>query len=447
LDGSAQSATSVPHLVPSSRSTDRCRITFGAVLFVFVAIAAWLVLGHHLPELARLGIPTMQPRFADARSIAGASVSLAQGLDPLVDNPGDHLGRPMNYPRSWLLLAHLGLGPQHTDWLAFTFAVVFGLGLLTLLPLAVTPAITASLAAALFSPVVWIGLERANNDLPMFGLVAVAAFLVTRHPRGAAGCVLSAGLLKLFPIFALWGVGLSGARRAPRIAAIMALLFAGWLWWTRADLPLIRAGTYHWNRIGYGIDQIATALAGRGLPAAPILSSSIAVLVATAAVGGWARARTALTGQVSPAALAAFHCGAAVYVGTFCLGSNFDYRLVFLLLTLPQLVGWAATVRGRWRWWFASQPLALLVLLWGMTWRSRLVPWCGEGPGLILDEACSWWLVIGLLVTSLLALPDRLVLPAWRGRRALDAPATVAPLPGLPAFAAAEAPHRRDTGA
>ncbi len=37
-----------------------------------------------------------------------------------------------------------------------------------------------------------------------------------------------------------------------------------------------------------------------------------------------------------------FWAGAGIYVATFALGRNFDYRLVFLLLTIPQLARWAS---------------------------------------------------------------------------------------------------------
>lgn len=447
FDSWARLQMSAPHFLVSSRNPLRCRLAFGAALLVFVAITAWLVLGHHLPELARLGIPIMEPRFADARSISGASASLALGLDPLVDNPGDHLGRPMNYPRTWLLLAHLGLGPQHTDWLALAFFLVFCLGLLTLLPLVRTPWTVVLLGVGLFSPVVWLGVERANNDLPVFSLVAIGAWLVTRHPRWAIGCLWSACVLKLFPIFALPGHCTSGPRRTLRLAGLTVVLFALWLWWTRADLALIRASTYHWNRIGYGIDQITTSLAGRGLPALPLLLASIGMLLAAVLLGLRWRARRWLGSAPSPAALAAFRCGAGVHVGTFCLGSNFDYRLVFLLLTLPQLAHWTqygSVHSRRWSW---SLVVVTLALLWSMTWRSWLEPWFGEGPGLILDEVCSWWLVLGLSVTLVLTLPDSMVPPTWRGQPALDADAEIAALPLPPAVAAVGPGRRRETGA
>ena len=37
----------------------------------------------------------------------------------------------------------------------------------------------------------------------------------------------------------------------------------------------------------------------------------------------------------------AFLFGASIYCGTFMLGTNFVYRLMFLLLCLPQVLDWA----------------------------------------------------------------------------------------------------------
>ncbi|GAB4445750.1 MAG: hypothetical protein OHK0041_03640 [Anaerolineales bacterium] len=38
--------------------------------------------------------------------------------------------------------------------------------------------------------------------------------------------------------------------------------------------------------------------------------------------------------------LAAFRMGASIYLGTFLLGNNFDYRLAFLVFVVPQLSQW-----------------------------------------------------------------------------------------------------------
>jgi hypothetical protein len=396
--------------------TGLARAIFGLALVTFVVAIGWLVFGGHLLSLGKLGIPTMEPCFIDARTIAGAKLTLAQGLDPLVTNPGDVMGRPMNYPRLWLVLAHLGLGPEQARWLALAFVLAFGAGLLVLL------------AVGLFSPAVWLGIERANSDLLMFGLLALAAWLIARRPWWAGVCVVLAGTLKLFPIFALIGLCTSGPRRTLRIAAAAAAAFGVYLWWICADLPWIRAGTYHWNRIGYGIDQLATALAKTGWSYTPLLLGAVAVLVLALLASCGLRARAQLGAASSPHALAAFRIGAGVYVGSFCLGSNFDYRLASLLLTVPQLTTWAAATRGPVRAALVMLLVTLASLMWGMTWRLWLNRRLGdEAAGLLLDEALSWGLVLGLLAGLVISMPDSLLPAGWRGRRFLDAATTFVP--------------------
>jgi hypothetical protein len=45
----------------------------------------------------------------------------------------------------------------------------------------------------------------------------------------------------------------------------------------------------------------------------------------------------------------AFRMGASIYIGTYLLGSNFDYRLMFLLFTIPQLTQWLSNSDSRLR--------------------------------------------------------------------------------------------------
>lgn len=397
------------------------RIAFALLIAALAAAIWWLAHTTRLAAVEHLGIPTMHPEFADARTVTGASVSLAQGLDPAVANPGDPWSRPFNYPRVWLGLARLGIDPDDTTAYAAAMLAALLLGLAALLPLANDLPTLMLLAPAVCAPTTWFAIERGNNDLMMFGLISCAAFAARRRPRTANALVLSAAVLKLFPAFALANL-LGGSRRtALRVGGIAAAGLAGYALWIRHDLVQIAAATEHKAAIEYGIATVPLALAARtGTPVATWMASAGALVVASAVGALWLRHRVRLVTAPSPHAFAAFLCGAAIYVGTFCLGRNFDYRLIFLILTVPQLGHWCRATNGWSRRFLAGLIAVLLVALWSLTLRHAAPGLLAGDRGMLLDEALTWTLCLGLLVTLGLALPDWALPQAWHNRPALD---------------------------
>ncbi len=97
--------------------------------------------------------------------------------------------------------------------------------------------------------------------------------------------------------------------------------------------------------------------------------------------------------RVGTASLLAFHAGALIYLGTFAAANNFDYRLVFLLLTFPQLVDWVRTPTHRLSPLASTTLVALVVLLWVGCLSEWLHLW---------DELASW-AVAGLLAALVIA--------------------------------------------
>lgn len=400
------------------------RALFVAGLAVFVAIVAWLATTNGWSAVEALGVPGLQPVFADVRSLTGAHVALANGIDPLVANAGDPWHRPFNYPRIWLLPAQLGIGPAQTDLVAAALFASFGLGLLALVPLATTPATSWLLLLLLFAPTTWLAIERANNDLVIFPLLAFAARLAPRRAPLAAGCITAASLLKLFPIFALGGLLQGDPRRARRTMLAVVATFVVYLFWIRADLAAIRANAQTWHPISYGITLLPRAVADLlGWPFRWMLATAVLGLVTLGTLALHARRHARLGAAGSPHTLAAFRIGAAVHVGTFALGSNFDYRLIVLLLVVPQLTAWTNATTGLVRHGMRTTLVVLVLVVWSMAWRAALRPLdIGPVPGLVADELLSWTLVAALTTGLVATLPDWLLPAAMRERPWLDAP-------------------------
>ncbi len=403
------------------------QLAFAAAWLVLCVVTGWLLVDDRLQAVEALGVPVMEQRFADVRPITGAAVALAQGLDPLVVNPGDPWGRALNYPRVWLLPAMLGVGPEHSDALAIVLLLTFAAGLLLLLPLADSRGRTTMLVLCMCSPVTWLAIERANNDILVFTLLAAAAWALARRPRTGTVLLGTAAMLKLYPIFALGGLLGLPARRARRLAPAFAAAFVGYLLWMRADLAAIHRNSLAWNRISYGITQLPDALAANtGWSPGALLGGAVAAVAGAAVSALLARRRVCLP-ATDGHALHAFRIGAGVFVGTFCLGSNFDYRLLCLLLAVPQVVRWCQTSRGPARGAACLAATLIPLLLWSMTWRKGFASVLGsQTPGLMLDELLTWTLLLLLLVALCLSLPGWL-LPGPDRANSLTLPAATEP--------------------
>jgi len=98
--------------------------------------------------------------------------------------------------------------------------------------------------------------------------------------------------------------------------------------------------------------------------------------------------------------------GASIYVGTFLLGNNWDYRLAFLILVMPQILQWAKQTDRNYG--FAARTVLALVLI--ACW--HFVVWFA--PSLqnikeilfIADEIVNWMLLAGFSYLLSVSLPD-----------------------------------------
>lgn len=382
----------------------------GKMILMLAVLSGSLVLGLLFTSLGydnTWGLWNIDPMplpFADLRAITGASVALASGMDPLLSNPGDPWGRTVNYPRPWLLLSALA-GPEDTIALGIALVGLFLVGVFLSAPrtLDVTSAIL--LVLTIFSPAVLFCIERGNTDLLVFFLLAVSVCLSRRKSAAASAAatavILLAGALKLYPVCAL--AFLLGERRRTfyALAAGAGILVCLYLALSYRDLLLIYSHTPRAEDWAYGIDIWPRWLF-------PLSGSSVRVpsyaMVAAGLFVGLLHARkdnpaprVAEEGASADSELLTFRMGGAIYAGTFLLGSNYDYKLIFLLLTFPQLVAWArASIHS-----FASTARWTLAAIIVSAWVAQIRGLLGFTPlgsraGFALDELANWGVFIGL---------------------------------------------------
>jgi hypothetical protein len=350
----------------------------------------------------RLGVPSGPSLFFDTRNLTAALDCRRLGFDPLIQNPCDPWDRPLNYPRVWLLLRFLGITGSHTVLLASLFVALF-LGSILLLVGRISLGKGIVVAIAVCSPSVMFAIERANMDIVIFTLMVVAV-LVWRIREAAADVaspivILLAATAKIYPVFALPAY-LFARRRAAALAAIVcAVGFVAYAWVTLDDIRAVAAIAPQGEQHSFGARILPAAIYHAIIPdrwQGGAITKQLLVIVPllAAATFLWLRGRRRLPapdeGADSPSRLA-FQAGALIFLGTFAIGNNFDYRLVFLLLTLPELFVWVERSddpRRR----LAAATLTTTVLL---LWIGAL-----SGPLMLWDELVTW-AAVGFLVTLL----------------------------------------------
>jgi hypothetical protein len=243
-------------------------------------------------------------------------------------------------------------------------------------------------------------------DIALFSLITIA-IVVWRALPGPARVVspilmLLAATAKIYPVFALPAFVVTRSRIAARTALVCLAASAVYFFSNLRDIQHVTSIAPQGEYLSYGARILpahvyhqlgADHWAGPRVVKQLIALVPLSLLVTAFAVRIQRRLAPADDDTVSTAALLAFHVGALIYLGTFAAANNFDYRLVFLLLTLPQLAEWARTPAHRLSSLAVVTLAAVVVLLWVGCLSYRLDLW---------DELASW-AVAALLVALVIA--------------------------------------------
>jgi hypothetical protein len=411
VSSSSTTSETVPFLqgVLNWRPATDGRVALLAVVAIYFAVVALARTLWQFDLWPTLGVPSAPSLFFDARNLTAAWECSRSGYDPLYANPCDPWGRPLMYLRPWLVFAPLGLDQSHTFVLGVALIsavfVVFSL-LVGRVPLGTG----LILALAACSPSVMFALERGNMDVVLFLLVTLAVLIWRRFPVPAGVVspilVLLAASAKLYPVVALPAFVLTRSRLASRTAVACLVLFAIYCVYSFRDIVHVADIATQGQEFSYGArilpahiyHQIGAdrwagpAVVKQALAALPLaVLAAFIVFVVRTRLGSHSGATD--DGPAATASLLALHIGALIYLGTFVAANNFDYRLVFLLLVLPQLTTWARDGAHRLSALAAMNLVAIVGLLYIGALSQQLHLW---------DELASW-AVAGLLTALLTA--------------------------------------------
>ena len=288
-----------------------------------------------------VGAPADALPFADLRSITGAVVTLQKHGDPLVANPADPWNRAMNYPRIWLyLFSMLGIDDQKVYGAGIAFGVLY-LGCVSALILRCERTLDAAilLVAGLSLAPLW-AMELGNTDLLIFFLVFLGSSVAATALQLGAFC--AASVLKIYPLAALAGNAMRQPAKLKVASVVLVAAVLGSFAWQWRDMKEIRNSTPVSNRMAFGTLAMKAQLEEEwGAQSAYSIDAGWSILLAcwlagAAAIAAAYKSRVPLNETLQNSANGkVFSVFGAIYVFSFAIGSNWDYRLIFLLPTLP----------------------------------------------------------------------------------------------------------------
>jgi hypothetical protein len=240
---------------------------------------------------------------------------------------------------------------------------------------------------------------------------AISVFFAGRIRLFSFLSLLAAFSLKLYPIFG-FAVFLREKRYvATRYSGALALILLAYVYFYYSDLILISSGTPRSTDLSYGVNvfwmKVASFNAALGLFARA--SSYIAVLAVIFISLDTILKKKNIIGDAPSNGLFldAFRAGAAIYAGTFLLGNNWDYRLMFLIFTIPQLIIWFARTESLLKIISGLTLVAIVISLWYLVWMNLvgLMPY-GVPASYIIDELSNWVTFGGLVYLLLNSMPS-----------------------------------------
>ena len=308
-----------------------------------VVMAAWFLSFGVWPELYRLvGTTHYGVWFLDSFAILASSDALARGLDPYVPNPLDYFNRPHVYTHWWLRLHDIGLTRASNFWVGLTVVATFFAAAVAFL----RPRGWRELewfGVMLGSPPVLLAVNRANNDLVIFVLLApvVPCLLDGRRlvRMAAIALIAVAAGLKFFPASAglilLAGAGVTVREVRERLALAVAVLAV-----VGFDLAGDLAGIGKLAPNAFGLMTFAATNLPAELGVPRVYGGAVGWMVAAGIVVGFWRSRCLEGWVIAPretGAWLSFVLGAVVLTACFFAGTNFSYRWVFALWLAPFL--------------------------------------------------------------------------------------------------------------
>lgn len=354
--------------------------------------------------------------FLDFRLIPGGAESFRNGFEPSIENPYDPYQRIFNYPTFWRLFFYTNITQADTIWIVILMLILYFVSVV-LFPQKLSAPGALGMLLIIFSPASMLLYERGNVDLIVFFLCVLIVLVAKNSAYWTSALIIFGGFVKVFPLF-----GVTVLLREPKrkffllaVACLLPMLVYGFLTFERQSVVW---DTYmRGQEASYGTFVLLFRFASYFQAYFPNLFSFDQWKVALEAVAIFLIILASIPAVRNAQALqalhernlAAFRMGASVYVGTFLLGNNWDYRLAFLVLVIPQLFEWFYAENKTHRSISVAAAAAVILSCWHFLALIDipLIPFDDqEDRIMVFDEVINWLLFSGFVYLLAASLPD-----------------------------------------
>jgi hypothetical protein len=351
-------------------------------------------------------VPVEKPFFLDFRIIPGSAESFRNGFEPTLKNPYDPFKRLFNYPAFWRLFFYTDISAEDTLWIVIVMLVLYFAGVI-LFPQVLSFRDALLMLLIVFSPASMLLYERGNIDLFVFFICAMIVVASGYSASWAAVLIVFGAVVKLFPLFGVTVLLKEPKQRFWRLAGTCVVLVAVYGLLTFESQRAAWNITQRGGDVSYGAFVLVTRLGTYLQSLLPVLRSILrlkiffeglaAGLILLGFMGGVVQHHRLMADNERN--LAAFRMGASIYLGTFLLGNNFDYRLAFLVFVVPQLSQWLRLRFNLQNLLLVSVMVAMYLSCWSFLLKINVPVSFMEDPQIgsfLADEFFNWMLLPGL---------------------------------------------------
>ncbi|MBK9927999.1 MAG: hypothetical protein IPP66_22225 [Anaerolineales bacterium] len=394
----------------------------GKSLLIAGIVLMWIILGilfkfyGYGDTYQLLGVGPHPPVFMDFRLIPGSAESFRHGYEPSIENPYDPTERIFNYPAFWRLFFYTNITQDDTVWIVVTLLVLYFVSIM-LFPQKISVFSALLTLLIVFAPASMLLYERGNADLFVFFICAMIILATEYSANLTAGLIMFGAIVKMFPLFGLTVLLKEQKQKFYKLAIISIVFIIVYGLLTFQSQSAAWNTTMRGNGASYGSFVLITRLGNYLLELFPglfsygqwqlVFEALALVLILVAGILAVRESNTLLASHERN--LAAFRMGASIYVGTFLLGNNWDYRLAFLIFVVPQLSQWLWVENKGHRW----SAIGTLILLFLTCWSFRVqfdLPFIPLKDSVnrifIVDELINWLLLPGLTYLLVASFPE-----------------------------------------